>query len=171
MTHVFALLALFGICSPIFADENANPSERALAGCYLKGVQASDYSARGLVVKSHSYLEIKKDDAGALVFETVVIGANLNICGADGKLEEVSRARDKTVLRLVPTPEMPAEHAASDQRSCRLQIVATSRAFYLEDPDGACRELFFCGTGVGLDGEHFDRRRSKQTKGKRCPPY
>jgi hypothetical protein len=171
MTRLFAVLALFGICLPIFADESANPSERSLAGCYLKGVQASDYSARGLVVKTHSYLEIKKDDAGALVFETVVIGANLNICGADGKLEEVSqRARQNG-----PAPDPDAGNARRARRVRSALLPAADRCYVARflsgGSEGACREFFFCGAGVGLDGEHFDRRRSKQTKGKRCPPY
>ena len=139
-----------------------------VAGCYLERVQAR--SGQKLTT-TYSYLEIRNGTEGSLEFEAVVIGGNFNICGAEGKLEPLRSARNYTVLRLLPSEQQLTDEKGSGATPCRLQIIVTSRQVALYDTDQACREYFGCGSGTALNGQSFHRRRTKQTKGVRCPPF
>ena len=162
----FALLLL---AFAVQAAENvtAIPSPN-VAGCYLERVQAR--SGQKLTT-TYSYLEIRNGAEGSLDFETVVIGRNFNICGAEGKLEPLRSARNYTVLRLLPSEQQLADEKGSGAAPCRLQIIVTPGQVALYDTDQACREYFGCGSGTALNGQSFHRRRTKQTKGVRCPPF
>lgn len=153
------------------ADDVKAIASPNVAGCYLERVQVRADGPRQKLTTTYSYLEIKSGEGGSLEFETVVIGGNFNICGADGKLERLSSTRNHTVLRLLPSEQQLADEKSSEAAPCRLQIVVTPRQVMLYDTDRACREYFGCGSGVALDGQSFHRHRTKQTKGVRCPPF
>jgi hypothetical protein len=166
-----ALLPLLAFAVQVAAEDvTAIPSPN-VAGCYLQRVQARSGGAGQKSTTTYSYLEIRNAAEGALEFETVVIGGNFNICGAEGKLEHLRSARNYDVLRLLPSEQQLADEKSSGAAPCRLQIVLTPRQVTLYDPDRACREYFACGSGTALDGQSFHRHRTKQTKGVRCPPF
>ena len=169
VTHV-ALLPLLAFAAQAAENFTARPSPK-VAGCYLERVQARSGGAGQKLTTTYSYLEIRKGPQGSLEFETVVIGGNFNICGADGKLELLRSARNYTVLRLLPSEQQLADEKGSEAAPCRLQIIVMPRKVALYDTDQACREYFSCGSGTALNGQSFHRRRTKQTKGVRCPPF